>query len=78
MYSLKNYLRIAFLPENSSLLLSLVCFALGVLSIIASIGLFVVAIPFYKDITSTDINMVVLFLGLWAPTLISIANYFKK
>lgn len=63
--------------KNSLCLLEKACFAFGVLSIPAS--LFVMFIFGAPDNANVDYNQkMALFIGLWAPTLISIANYLKK
>lgn len=73
---LKKLVRQSLLPENSKSLLSIACFICGLLSIGFSLGIFFISNTINEN---TDINkFIVLFIGLWAPTLISIANFFKK
>ena len=63
--------------KNSLCLLEKVCFAFGVLSIPASLFImFVFGAP--GSINVEYSQKMAIFIGLWAPTLVGIANYLKK
>jgi len=73
---IRSILKYYLLPENSKLLFSFSCFVLGLLSILASLGMFFISASYnHPDSVST---FLILFVGLWAPTLMGIANYLKK
>jgi hypothetical protein len=75
---IKEYIRQYLLPENSKMLLSLACFALGLFSILSSLIFFIIFLPTISIYKSIEILLVILFVGLWAPTLIGVANFLKK
>jgi hypothetical protein len=75
MYNIKNLIKYYLLPENSKKLLSLMCFFFGICSVCLSI--FLIIIPISNSTENFNFKLFSLFIGLWAPTLISIANYLK-
>jgi hypothetical protein len=74
----KEYIRQYFLPENSKQLLSVTCFILGIVSIFSSLSFFVFYLPYMEVTNVVDIKLIILFVGLWACTLVGVANFLKK
>jgi hypothetical protein len=60
--------------ENSKILLMYVCFYIGILSIPLSASLML----FFYNSVEDNAQRLSLFVGLWAPTMIGIANFLKK
>jgi len=72
MYKIRNKIYLLLTPKQSVKTLSVLLFFIGLTCIPAS--LFVVLSSGYN----LDNKIMGLFIGLWAPTLISIANFFKN
>lgn len=71
MNKLKYNITLLFLPENSLKLLSATCFILGIICIPISLSIVLYSLNQVPNF------LVGLFIGLWAPTLIGIANFLK-
>lgn len=78
MYKFRNRLRYCLLPENSSKILSWVCFSFGIICV--PVSAFLMLYNFPENINNKDYSnqLLSIFIGLWAINLVGIANFLKK
>jgi hypothetical protein len=74
---MKQKIRFLLDPKNSLYILEKVCFTFGVLSVFFSLTIMLL-FGGSTDLESAHNQRLALFVGLWAPTLIGIANYLKR
>jgi hypothetical protein len=72
---MKHYL-IRLYKKYPFVLLSYICFLLGLLCIPVSASMMLLYFP--KQEMLSDIQNLAIFVGIWASTLISIANFLKN
>jgi hypothetical protein len=78
MYKVKNKLKLFFVPENSLKLLSNTCFFIGICCIPISSVFMLYNFPEAVEAKEYSSQILSLFIGLWAVTLIATANFLKK
>ena len=72
MYKIRNKILLLFTPKQSVKTLSVLLFFIGLLCIPVSLLIVLTSGPNLED------KILGVFVGLWATTLISIANFFKN
>jgi hypothetical protein len=78
MYKIRNKFRLALAPENCTILLSYICFVLGLLCV--PISAFIMLYNFPEDMATKSYGnqLLSVFIGLWAVNLVGVANFLKK
>lgn len=78
MYKIRNKFRLALAPENCTILLSYICFILGLLCL--SVSTFIMLYNFPDDTATKSYGnqLLGIFIGLWAVNLVGVSIFLKK